>query len=130
MSTWGYSRERNGILGNMLNSHPVALKHVMPAMMHFYIGRQILCHLTNGLLIFFKEVEQTGASSQFYDKFSMFLISFPCIYSDTTCARCQAKHILHFKNRLEQPRSSRSTETRGQVSNLFSYWFLRLEITK
>ncbi|PPQ91665.1 hypothetical protein CVT25_012878 [Psilocybe cyanescens] len=53
MSIWGYGRERNGILGNMLNSHPLALKNLMPALMHFYI-----------------EVEQTGASSQFYDKFN------------------------------------------------------------
>ncbi|KAF9483478.1 hypothetical protein BDN70DRAFT_873762 [Pholiota conissans] len=53
MSIWGYGRERNGVLGNMLNTHPMALKHVMPALMHFYI-----------------EVEQTGASSQFYDKFN------------------------------------------------------------
>jgi hypothetical protein len=41
MSIWGYGRERNGILGNMLNTHPVALRHVMPAMMHFYIGEQV-----------------------------------------------------------------------------------------
>ncbi|KAF8798969.1 hypothetical protein BYT27DRAFT_7202705 [Phlegmacium glaucopus] len=53
MSIWGYGRERNGILGNLLNSHPLALKHLMPALMNFYI-----------------EVEQTGASSQFYDKFN------------------------------------------------------------
>ncbi|KAF8964409.1 ubiquitin elongating factor core-domain-containing protein [Flammula alnicola] len=59
MSIWGYGRERNGILGNMLNSHPMALKHLMPALMHFYI-----------------EVEQTGASSQFYDKFSKRNISY------------------------------------------------------
>ncbi|KAJ7789329.1 ubiquitin elongating factor core-domain-containing protein [Mycena olivaceomarginata] len=49
----GYGRERNGLLGNMLNTHPMALRHLMPALTHFYI-----------------EVEQTGASSQFYDKFS------------------------------------------------------------
>ena len=53
MSTWGYGRERHGVLGNMLNSHPMALRHLMSALTHFYI-----------------EVEQTGASSQFYDKFS------------------------------------------------------------
>lgn len=53
MSIWGYGRERNGILGNLLNTHPMALKYLMPALMHFYI-----------------EVEQTGASSQFYDKFN------------------------------------------------------------
>jgi len=48
-----YGNDRNGILGNILNTHPIALKHLMPALMHFYI-----------------EVEQTGASSQFYDKFN------------------------------------------------------------
>ncbi|KAJ7288279.1 ubiquitin conjugation factor E4 [Mycena rebaudengoi] len=58
-SIWGYGRERNGLLGNMLNSHPMALKHLMPALTHFYI-----------------EVEQTGASSQFYDKFSERNISY------------------------------------------------------
>jgi len=49
----GYGNETNGVLGNILNTHPMALKHLMPALMHFYI-----------------EVEQTGASSQFYDKFN------------------------------------------------------------
>ncbi|RXW24419.1 hypothetical protein EST38_g1415 [Candolleomyces aberdarensis] len=53
LSIWGYGRERLGVLGDLLNTHPVALKHLMPALMHFYI-----------------EVEQTGASSQFYDKFN------------------------------------------------------------
>ncbi|TFK28063.1 ubiquitin conjugation factor E4 [Coprinopsis marcescibilis] len=53
MGTWGYGRERNGVLGNLLNTHPMALKHLMSALTHFYI-----------------EVEQTGASSQFYDKFN------------------------------------------------------------
>ncbi|KZT25406.1 hypothetical protein NEOLEDRAFT_1133784 [Neolentinus lepideus HHB14362 ss-1] len=51
----GYRGERTGVLGGTLNSHPLALKHVMPALMHFYI-----------------EVEQTGASSQFYDKFNLY----------------------------------------------------------
>ncbi|KAL0579137.1 Ubiquitin conjugation factor E4 [Marasmius crinis-equi] len=53
MGLWGYGRERNGVLGGLLHGHPLALKHLMPALMHFYI-----------------EVEQTGASSQFYDKFN------------------------------------------------------------
>ncbi|KAG6864495.1 hypothetical protein C0991_009113 [Blastosporella zonata] len=53
MSIWGYGYERHGILGNLLNTNAMALKHLMPALMHFYI-----------------EVEQTGASSQFYDKFN------------------------------------------------------------
>ncbi|KAI9458816.1 ubiquitin elongating factor core-domain-containing protein [Russula earlei] len=51
-----WSRGQPSLLGLMLNSHPVALKHLMPALTHFYI-----------------EVEQTGASSQFYDKFSKLL---------------------------------------------------------
>jgi len=54
MSIWGYGRERNGILGNMLNSDPMALKHVMPAMMHFYIGKlalRLFCR--DAVLIFF-----------------------------------------------------------------------------
>ena len=38
MSIWGYGRERHGILGNLLNTHSLALKHLMPALMHFYIG--------------------------------------------------------------------------------------------
>ncbi|KAG6331103.1 hypothetical protein ID866_7990 [Astraeus odoratus] len=48
-----YGYEHNGILSAVLNTHPLALKHLMPALTHFYI-----------------EVEQTGASSQFYDKFN------------------------------------------------------------
>ncbi|PAV17237.1 ubiquitin conjugation factor E4 [Pyrrhoderma noxium] len=51
--TLSFGREQNGVLGNILNTHPFALKHLMPALMSFYI-----------------EVEQTGASSQFYDKFN------------------------------------------------------------
>ncbi|KAF9454682.1 hypothetical protein P691DRAFT_804031 [Macrolepiota fuliginosa MF-IS2] len=52
-STWGYGRERYGLLGHMLNTNQLALTHLIPALTHFYI-----------------EVEQTGASSQFYDKFN------------------------------------------------------------
>ncbi|KAI0755049.1 ubiquitin elongating factor core-domain-containing protein [Daedaleopsis nitida] len=50
--TWNWGEHRN-VLTTLLNTHPMALKHLMPALMHFYI-----------------EVEQTGASSQFYDKFN------------------------------------------------------------
>ena len=71
MSIWGYGRERNGILGNLLNSNPMALKHLMPALMHFYIGACLLfCKYPRTLYTSCVEVEQTGASSQFYDKFS------------------------------------------------------------
>jgi len=44
---------RRSVLNSTLNSHPVSLKHLIPALTQFYI-----------------EVEQTGASSQFYDKFN------------------------------------------------------------
>ncbi|KXN88270.1 Ubiquitin conjugation factor E4 [Leucoagaricus sp. SymC.cos] len=53
IATQYYGRERTGLLGNILNTEPMALRHLIPALTHFYI-----------------EVEQTGASSQFYDKFN------------------------------------------------------------
>ncbi|KAI9269014.1 ubiquitin elongating factor core-domain-containing protein [Phascolomyces articulosus] len=43
-----------GELEPMLNSHPLSLDHLVPSLMNFYV-----------------EVEQTGASSQFYDKFNI-----------------------------------------------------------
>ena len=33
-----YGPERIGVLGQVLNSQPFALKHLMPALMSFYIG--------------------------------------------------------------------------------------------
>ena len=36
--TLSYGRERLGVLGAELNSHPLALKHLMPALMSFYVG--------------------------------------------------------------------------------------------
>ncbi|CAL1712793.1 unnamed protein product [Somion occarium] len=44
---------RRSILNTLVNTHPLALKHLVSALVHFYI-----------------EVEQTGAHSQFYDKFN------------------------------------------------------------
>ncbi|KAF9586088.1 hypothetical protein BGW38_009841 [Lunasporangiospora selenospora] len=41
-------------LGIKLNTHPLALKHLVPALMNFYV-----------------EVENTGRHSQFYDKFNI-----------------------------------------------------------
>jgi ubiquitin conjugation factor E4 B len=38
MSIWRNGREWNGILGNLLNTHPLALKYLMAALMNFYIG--------------------------------------------------------------------------------------------
>ncbi|TBU62234.1 ubiquitin elongating factor core-domain-containing protein [Dichomitus squalens] len=52
LGCWNWGEQRS-VLTSLLNTHPVALQHLMPALMHFYI-----------------EVEQTGASSQFYDKFN------------------------------------------------------------
>ena len=52
MSIWGYGRERNGILGNLLNSNPMALKHLMPALMHFYIGVCVSCYLVNTVRLY------------------------------------------------------------------------------
>lgn len=45
---------KNGFLGDTLNSLPFAIEHVFHMLMQFYI-----------------EIEQTGASSQFYDKFNI-----------------------------------------------------------
>jgi ubiquitin conjugation factor E4 B len=38
VTTQYYGRERTGLLGNMLNTDPVALQHLIPALTHFYIG--------------------------------------------------------------------------------------------
>ncbi|KAK9356525.1 ubiquitin elongating factor core-domain-containing protein [Lipomyces doorenjongii] len=45
---------KNGFLGDTLNSLPLAIEHLFHLLMSFYI-----------------EIEQTGASSQFYDKFNI-----------------------------------------------------------
>ncbi|KAG1779352.1 ubiquitin elongating factor core-domain-containing protein [Suillus placidus] len=50
-----YGNDRHGVLGHTLNTHPVALKNLIPA-------------LTSLLMVFSSEVEQTGASSQLCDK--------------------------------------------------------------
>ncbi|KAI8084119.1 ubiquitin elongating factor core-domain-containing protein [Gilbertella persicaria] len=52
--TYPIARGVPGELENILNSHPLALQHLVPSLMNFYV-----------------EVEQTGASSQFYDKFNI-----------------------------------------------------------
>ncbi|KAF8510860.1 ubiquitin elongating factor core-domain-containing protein [Gautieria morchelliformis] len=50
--TIAYGRESHGLLAGILNSHPLALKHLMSCLTSFYI-----------------EVESTGTHTQFYDKF-------------------------------------------------------------
>ena len=99
MSIWGYGRERNGILGNLLNSNPMALKHLMPALMHFYIGVSFFFSCKQNTLTFYvlcAEVEQTGASSQFYDKFSR-------------CRSMTLVSIIHFSFQMQGPHLCSST---------------------
>ncbi|CAG8536201.1 5268_t:CDS:10 [Dentiscutata heterogama] len=48
------SNDREVGMVPLLNSHPLALNHLLPALMSFYV-----------------EVEQTGAHTQFYDKFNI-----------------------------------------------------------
>jgi ubiquitin conjugation factor E4 B len=38
---------QTSLLGSLLNSHPVALKYLMPALTHFYIGKTLLCSVNN-----------------------------------------------------------------------------------
>ncbi|CEI90732.1 hypothetical protein RMCBS344292_05047 [Rhizopus microsporus] len=52
--TFPIARGIPGELEAILNSHPLSLEHLVPSLMNFYV-----------------EVEQTGASSQFYDKFNI-----------------------------------------------------------
>lgn len=35
--TWSWAEHRS-VLTTLLNTHPVALKHLIPALMNFYIG--------------------------------------------------------------------------------------------
>lgn len=51
---WPVYNRSKGILGDLLNSLPVATEHLLHALMKFYI-----------------EVEVTGAHTQFYDKFNI-----------------------------------------------------------
>ncbi|KDN45409.1 hypothetical protein RSAG8_04996, partial [Rhizoctonia solani AG-8 WAC10335] len=73
-------RERDGLLGPLFNSHPLALQHLLPTLMWFYVeveqtGASSQFYDNLGYLTVVQclmehpEVEQTGASSQFYDKF-------------------------------------------------------------
>jgi len=50
--TLPYGNQNSGLLGGILNSHLLALKHLMSCLVAFYI-----------------EVESTGTHTQFYDKF-------------------------------------------------------------
>ncbi|OLL22473.1 Ubiquitin conjugation factor E4 [Neolecta irregularis DAH-3] len=47
-------RNPRGVFVDVMHAHPFSVKHFLPAMMSFYV-----------------EVEQTGLSSQFYDKFNV-----------------------------------------------------------
>ncbi|KAF8517435.1 ubiquitin elongating factor core-domain-containing protein [Hysterangium stoloniferum] len=52
--TLPYGNQNLGLLGGIINSHPLALKHLVSCLITFYI-----------------EVESTGTHTQFYDKFGM-----------------------------------------------------------
>ena len=43
MGTWNWSEQRS-VLTTLLNTHPMALKHLMPSLMNFYIGEQSSRH--------------------------------------------------------------------------------------
>ncbi|PWN52986.1 hypothetical protein IE53DRAFT_373262 [Violaceomyces palustris] len=49
-----YGHSKSGILTDTINIHPLALRHLMPALMSFWI-----------------EAESTGSNTQFYDKFNI-----------------------------------------------------------
>lgn len=38
LGVYGLGSDRKAPLTNTLNSHPMALKHLMPALTHFYCG--------------------------------------------------------------------------------------------
>lgn len=40
-------KEQSSLLGSLLNSHAVALKYLMPALTHFYIGTNLSCSVNN-----------------------------------------------------------------------------------
>ncbi len=66
---WPVYNRSKGILGDLLNSLPFAFEHLLHALMQFYI-----------------EVENTGAHTQFYDKFNIRYEIFQiikCIWSNT-----------------------------------------------
>ena len=66
---WPVSHRAKGVLGDLLNSLPFATDHLLHALMKFYI-----------------EVENTGAHTQFYDKFNIRYEIFQiikCIWSNT-----------------------------------------------
>ncbi len=51
---WEYGGYKQGILGDTVNVQPLALKHLVPALMSFWV-----------------EAESTGSHTQFYDKFNI-----------------------------------------------------------
>ena len=66
-----------------LNTHPLALKYLIPSLIRIYV-----------------EVEQTGASSQFYDKFSacfkfagFWMIADLLRFADTRSVECSKNEI-------------------------------------
>ncbi|KAI9754266.1 MAG: hypothetical protein M4579_004797 [Chaenotheca gracillima] len=90
---WPTYNRTKGILGDLLNSLPFATNHLLHALMKFYI-----------------EVENTGAHTQFYDKFNIRYEIFQiikCVWSNTvyrdrlsTEAQVNLDFFVHFVNLL------------------------------
>ncbi|CAJ0762983.1 24042_t:CDS:10 [Entrophospora sp. SA101] len=83
--------EREGSFEALLNTHPISLNHLMAALMQFYV-----------------EVEQTGAHTQFYDKFNI-------RYNISQIFKTIWKNNLH-KEKLKE--ESRKTESFVRFVNL------------
>lgn len=41
MGSIAVGRERDGLLGTLFNSHPLALQHLLPSLMWFYVGEYL-----------------------------------------------------------------------------------------
>lgn len=70
-----FRRFNNGILGNVLCTHPLSLKHLMMCLMSFYVGKPTSDLFVIRCLVCL-ECEKTGTHTQFYDKFRMHPIYF------------------------------------------------------
>ncbi|KAI9843901.1 MAG: hypothetical protein M1837_006055 [Sclerophora amabilis] len=104
-----YTRQK-GILGDLLNSLPFATEHLLHALMKFYIGKFSLVAVASGHSNIRAEVENTGAHTQFYDKFNIRYEIFQvikCIWSNpiyrerlSTEAKVNLDFFVRFVNLL------------------------------
>lgn len=64
-----------GSLGDVLNFHPLALKNLMPCLVHAYVRKytptfSFDCSASTDCSLNIIEIEITGSHTQFYDKFN------------------------------------------------------------